>query len=231
VSGAGFAGQYYVAPGAGNWNSFSGRLDVAESNIRLAARSGRAHGARGLLLTAWGDNGHHQPWLTLYPALILASAATHGQSLTRLELAERIDALCFPAARPGHGAALCALGAIDRLLPQPAPPRSYLHSAFFADETELETKLRPLAAPVDLSRCEEALQAIPTEGLDPEIALAVRLNRAGLQRALGRSPEEERQALIEDFATQWRRHCREGGLTWSMARMHLNSAVKNKRIL
>lgn len=219
VSGAGFTGQYYVAPGAGNWNSFSGRLDVAGANIRLAARSGRAHGARGLLLTAWGDNGHHQPWLTLYPALILASAAAHGQSLSRPELADRIDVLCFPGAHPGHGAALSALGAIDGLLPQPTPPRSYLHSAFFADEAELETKLRPLAAPADLVRCGEALEAIPTDGLDPEIALAVRLNRAGLERAQGRSPSEERQALVEDFATQWRRHSREGGLTESIGRM------------
>lgn len=219
VSEAGFAGQYYVAPGAGNWNSFSGRLDVAEANIWLAARSGRAHGARGLLLTAWGDNGHHQPWLTLYPALILASAAAHGQSLPRPELAERIDALCFPGVPPGHGAALCALGAIDRLLPQPAPPRSFLHSAFFADQAELETKLRPIAAPSDLARCEAALEAIPKEGLDPEIALALRLNRAGLERALARPPSEDRAQLIEDFATQWKRHSREGGLTESMARM------------
>lgn len=222
VSEAGFRDRFYVAPGAGNWNSFSGRLDVAEANIRLAAEQGHAHGARGLMLTAWGDNGHHQPWLTLYPALILAAAAAHGQRLNRSELASAIDAVFFASERSGHGAALRALGQIDGMLPQPAPPNSFLHSAFFSGEDELEPNLRSLTTQAALLECQAALDAVPTEGLDPEIALAVRLNRAGLERALGQKPSEARQALIEDFASQWRRHSREGGLAESVARMEIS---------
>jgi hypothetical protein len=219
VSEAGFRDQFYVAPGAGNWNSFSGRLDVAEANIQLAAEQGHAHGARGLLLTAWGDNGHHQPWCTLYPALILAAAATHGQTLSRSELATNImDALFFPNAPSGNGAAICALGEIDARLPQPAPPNSFLHSAFFASETELPRLQKLVDAPA-LLKCADALDAIRTEGLDPEIALAVRLNRSSLERSLEQSPSEGKADLIEAFATQWRRHSREGGLAESIARM------------
>lgn len=219
VAKAGFRDHFYVAPGAGNWNSFSGRLDVAEANIRLAAEQGHAHGARGLLLTAWGDNGHHQPWLTLYPALILAAAATHGQRMNESELADMVDTLFFAHEPAGNGAAICALGRLDGGLPQPAPPNSLLHSAFFADETELVERIRPLTSEGELERYAEALSAIPIEGLDPEINLAVRLNRAGLERCLGQAPSEERIALIEDFARQWRRHSREGGLAESVARM------------
>ncbi|MGZ0708852.1 family 20 glycosylhydrolase [Coraliomargarita sp. W4R53] len=219
VAEAGFKDQFYVAPGAGNWNSFSGRLNVAEANIQLAAEQGNAHGARGLLLTAWGDNGHHQPWLTLYPALVIAAAACHGQTLSEVELAEAIDRLFYPEKAAGHGAAICALGRIDRLLTQPAPPNSMLHSAFFADEAELNKAIRPLSNADELQQCAAALDAIPTEGLDPEIALAVRLNRAGLNSCLGIASSEARTALIKDFAMQWRRHSREGGLAESLARM------------
>ncbi len=218
VAEAGFRNQFYVAPGAGNWNSFSGRLDVAEANIRLAAEQGHAHDARGLLLTAWGDNGHHQPWLTLYPALITAAAAAHGQALSEAELAKSIDTLFFPKTRTGHGAALCALGRIDGMLPQPAPPSSFLHSAFFANDAEL-SKLLELTNELELLKYAAALDAIRTEGLDPEIGLAVQLNRAALERVQAKAPSEDRATLIENFATQWRRHSREGGLSESLARM------------
>jgi hypothetical protein len=219
VAAAGFRDQFYVAPGAGNWNSFSGRLDVAEANIHLAATHGQANGARGMLLTAWGDNGHHQPWLTLYPALVIASAEAHGQSLSKAELAATIDRIFFPEQPAGHGAAICALGRIDAMLPQPAPPNSMLHSAFFADEATLTKTIRPLTTPAQLQRCGDALAAIPTSGLDPEIALAVRLNRAGLERCLGDAASESRSTLIEAFAQQWLRHSRSGGLENSLARM------------
>jgi hypothetical protein len=219
VAEAGFRDQFYVAPGAGNWNSFSGRLDVAKANIHLAAEQGQAHGARGLLLTAWGDNGHHQPWLSLYPALIIAAAEAHGHHLSEAELADTIDHLFYPEQAAGHGKAICALGHIDSMLTQPDPPSSMLHSAFFADEAKLNKAIRPLTNETELQQCADALDAIPSQDLDPEIALAVRLNRAGIERTLGIAPSEKRAALIKDFATQWRRHSRAGGLNESLALM------------
>lgn len=225
VTQAGFRNQFYVAPGAGNWNSFSGRLDLAEVNIRQAARYGRLHGAKGLLLTAWGDNGHHQPWLTLYPPLIIAAAATHELALSRTELAEQIDSIFFPDSKSGHGAALCALGVIDSLLPQPAAPNSFLHSSFFSNDDELKEKLRPLVSTTTLANCQSALDAISTEGLDQEIALAVRLNQAAIERVLGIEPSEDCQILIKNFSEQWRRHSREGGLEESLAMMGTGTKI------
>ena len=61
--------------------------------------------------------------------------------------------------------------------------------------------------------------AIPTDGLDPEIALSVRLNRAGLERCLNKTASGSKAQLVKDFATQWRKHSREGGLAESLARI------------
>ena len=219
VAKSGFRDQFYVAPGAGNWNSFSGRLEVAKANIHQAAKQGHAHGARGLLLTAWGDNGHHQPWFTLYPALVIAAAESHGQTLDETELAEKIDTLFYPDEPKGHGTSICALGQIDSLLTQPSPPNSFLNSAFFANEKQLKNTLLPLTNPTQLTKCGEALNAILTDGLDPEIALSVRLNRAGLERCLNKTASESKAQLAKDFATQWRQYYREGGLAESLARM------------
>lgn len=214
---AGFEKNYYVAPGAGNWNSFCCRLSVAEANIRLAAKYGQAYKARGLLLTTWGDNGHHQPWLSMYPAIIIAAASAHGQILSRADLARQIDLHFFPESDVSNGAVLCALGEIDGLLPQPSGPNSFLHSAFFADNEKLEKKLRPMAQKRGLIDCQKALEAIPLKNIDDEILLAVRLYRAGLERVLRVRASEDRLSIAKDFALQWQRHCRIGGLEESLS--------------
>ena len=223
VAEAGFRNNFYVAPGAGNWNSFGGRLDVARDNITLAAKEGHKHGARGLLLTAWGDNGHHQPWPTLFPSLIMAAQAAWGCPITEEPLPEQIDALFYPDAPAGHGAAICALGKIDALLPQPAPPSSFLHTAFFAADTKLADLLQATNAGT-LRTVVEALERIETTGLDPEIALGVELNRTAAQRCLRMykgdtsNPEapEARAQRLERFETLWKKRSRSGGLSESL---------------
>lgn len=226
VADAGFEGNFYVAPGAGNWNSFGGRLDVARANITLAAKEGAAKGARGLLLTAWGDNGHHQPWPTLFPALIMGAQAAWGCPIDVATLPDQIDRLFYPEAAPGHGEALCALGRIDALLPQPAPPSSFLHTAFFATED----KLNDLLQAIDLSALQavdDALTQIEPAELDPEIGLSVRLNQWAIQRCLrfkaGESPSphesEAYGSLLKAFEALWTVRSRAGGLAESLQLM------------
>ena len=70
--------EYLVAPGTSSWQSFHGRLDNALQNIREAVAAARTHGARGVLITAWGDNGNHQPWWAFYPALAAGAALAWG---------------------------------------------------------------------------------------------------------------------------------------------------------
>ena len=221
VAQAGFENNFYVAPGAGNWNSFSGRLNVAEVNIKLAAQAGAANGANGFLLTAWGDNGHHQPWPTLFPALIMGAQAAWGSPIDREALPKQIDSLFYPAASAGQGAAICALGAIDSLLPQPAPPNSFLHSAFFADHSKLAELLQSIELP-QLHAVEVALKQVHTNRLDPEIDLSLQLCHQTLQRCIdykNGSCTKMNVTLLENFATAWKLRSREGGLAESLQLM------------
>ena len=211
-----------MAPGAGNWNSFGGRLDVAHQNIALAAKEGHAHGARGLLLTAWGDNGHHQPWPTLFPALIMTAQAAWGCRIDRDALPEQMDRLFYPEADHGHGAAICALGRIDTLLPQPAPPSSFLHTAFFATEEKLDALLQAID-PSSLQAVDAALDKIEIAGLDPEVGLSVRLNRHAIQRCLsskqGQPISPDNSELLKEFEALWTVRSRAGGLAESLQLM------------
>ncbi len=61
--------ECWVCPGTSSWNALFPRLDNAITNITGWADAGRRHGARGLLLTDWGDFGHYNlqgnSWLAL----------------------------------------------------------------------------------------------------------------------------------------------------------------------
>jgi hexosaminidase len=52
--------NYMVCPGTSSWTSITGRTDNMLANIELAVKSGVKYGARGMLLTDWGDMGHWQ---------------------------------------------------------------------------------------------------------------------------------------------------------------------------
>ena len=49
--------------------SFAGRWSNALGNLAAAATAGADHGARGFLITDWGDYGHHQYFPISYPGL------------------------------------------------------------------------------------------------------------------------------------------------------------------
>lgn len=66
---------FVVCPGTNSWNSITGRLPEALETIEKAARSGYRHGAEGLLMTDWGDNGHLQPLATSFAGLLAGAAA------------------------------------------------------------------------------------------------------------------------------------------------------------
>ncbi len=51
---------FYVCTGNSAWNSLGGRWRNARDNIIQGARNGKTHGAEGLIVSEWGDNGHWQ---------------------------------------------------------------------------------------------------------------------------------------------------------------------------
>lgn len=64
---------FYVCPGTSAWNSIAGRTANMLANISSAARCGCEAGACGLLLTDWGDGGHHQYWPISWPGIAAAA--------------------------------------------------------------------------------------------------------------------------------------------------------------
>jgi hypothetical protein len=85
---------FWVCPGTSTWNSFTGRLGNARANLRDAATHGLARGARGLLVTDWGDHGHHQPpAVSLLPLADAAAVAWCLETNRELDLAPAVDAL------------------------------------------------------------------------------------------------------------------------------------------
>jgi hypothetical protein len=51
--------EFWVCPGSSSWNCLFPRMENALLNISRWADSGRRHGAKGLLVTDWGDFGHY----------------------------------------------------------------------------------------------------------------------------------------------------------------------------
>ena len=51
--------EVWGCPGTSSWNCLFPRIENAERNVARWAEAGRAHGAKGLLITDWGDGGHY----------------------------------------------------------------------------------------------------------------------------------------------------------------------------
>lgn len=64
---------FTVCPGTSSWQSIGGRLDNMRANITSAAHWGAKRGARGLLVTDWGDRGHLQPPSVSLPGFAVAA--------------------------------------------------------------------------------------------------------------------------------------------------------------
>ncbi len=102
---------YYVCPGTATWLSLTGRTETMLANVRAAARAGRRHGATGLLMTEWGDNGHWQHPPLMLPGLAWGAAqAWCGEAAESIDLAGALDAHLLEEADRPLGEALLALG-------------------------------------------------------------------------------------------------------------------------
>ena len=108
--------EFHVCPGTSSWQSVLGRVDNMLANVLDAARAGKAHGARGLLVTDWGDRGHLQPWSVSWPGLVAAAGAAWNveRSTERLasaaELAALLDTHVFADPARELGGALLEMG-------------------------------------------------------------------------------------------------------------------------
>jgi len=215
---------YLIAPGTSTWQSFTGRLDNALTNQREATAAARTHGARGILLTSWGDNGNHQPWPTSWPAMAAGlTQAWTGDAAG--DWAAGCAALGGLTEEDGRAvaAALTHLGRLDGQIAKANRNKS-LTWDFLTAKPEALAKFTEGVDPEELRRSWEYLEQgdrllaeIKETNLREELTLGSHLARAGLQRAQGITlSRRERATLIERYQAAWLQRARPGGLDESV---------------
>ncbi len=101
----------WICPGTSAWLSLFGRTANMKTNISQAVDAGIDHGVEAMLVTDWGDWGHHQYLPVSLPGLAWAAAQGWARDANRdLDLAAALDRHAVEATGPGWGAALMELG-------------------------------------------------------------------------------------------------------------------------
>jgi hypothetical protein len=245
---AGF--PFYVCPGTSSWNSLIGRLPNARANLLDAARTGLAQGARGYLITDWGDNGHLQPWSVSLPPLAYGAAVSWCvQTNADLALEPELG-LLLPGDPDGViASALIRLGSVYQelglkamnasplALALLAPPGGRLAAWGETNEQELTSVIQTLE-----QERERLAHAAPAdrdaELVCRELRQAAALARHGAWRLghilLGQGPSKDvlrrdLAACIEEQTRVWEARSRPGGLEDSLARLRRTLASDDDR--
>jgi len=232
---------FWVCPGTSSWNSLLGRLPNARANLLDAVDVGRAGGAGGVLITDWGDNGHHQPpAVSVAPLVYGAGVAWCRDANAALPLAAVLDRLVFADAAGTLGAALETSGSVyDRtgLTPVNGSP---LHTQLLTGGLALLVELLGTPTPKHLDETLGLLDearlgversrpaAADGEVVRRELLQAIRLARHGawrIARTAGLAAPDTAalrrdlaDAIVEQRAC-WLLRSRPGGLDDSIARL------------
>lgn len=220
--------EAWVCPGTSCWLGWTGRTTERRANLLAAASQGLAEGATGYLATAWGDDGHRQPWpVTLHALAEAAHRAWSGTAAYDPRAAWKKAAL---------GPWLDQFGEVDRELrtisgKNGGPLRN--RSALFADFHKPWGEAAPGSA-ADFESCADALDALaedlPLYGgqVADELIHAGRLARlaaeagwlkrtAPADKVARRIMQEELTALTAEHRRLWLKRARPGGLDRSCA--------------
>jgi hypothetical protein len=237
--------HYTVAPGTSTWKTLTGNLDNAVPNLLNAARNGRAHGARGYLITNWGDLGHHQTWPLTLPGLAYGAAlAWSVEANVDVGIAPALAAFVLDDPSGRLAEALMRAGSLTSRFPDSCtdlPDR--LFRIFFSPNANLSHHIGPLR-PEALSEITAQLDAVralagsshPTgpqgNRFQEELLLNIDMARFAAHRALawldiieGGKPatladlRSSLPDLIGRFESVWLLRNRPGGLHDSSARM------------
>ena len=218
-----------------------GRTRNCLLNIRAAARAGRRHGARGLLVTDWGDFGHRQNLPASYCGLLYAAAVSWcGRTNENIDVGDELGRHVFGDPTGAAGRLWLDAGRLDETSGVALVNRTVLFECMngaFGEDRAIEGLSIDAAARV--IRRILALQSAAANvrfGCDDaeivraelEATLAVLLHAARraacmATRRHGRRARYDRRALSREIKQVMRRHraCwlarnRSGGLAESM---------------
>jgi hypothetical protein len=240
---------YIVCPGTSCWNSVAGRWLNAQANIASATASACANGALGMMLTDWGDNGHHQPMCTsLPPACLFADSAWNG--CQKADVAAVIDGLVLRD-RACHAG--CCLAELSSVVERSFSIRMHNTGAAWKFLFARQEALPGLLGPEDAAKLgdfrreivalREFIAATRPVGFGGalvarEMDLAARMMDFGarrVQKAIGQPCEptvDTIPILAERFEELWLERNERGGLSDSLAllRAYRNSPAHMKRL-
>ncbi len=227
----------WVCPGTSTWRSITGRTTERRENLKASAGGGLAGGAKGFLVTDWGDTGHHQQWpLTLHALAQGAQAAWHGPDDLNTAEASSLHVLGDRTLKVGPW--LDELGDTDLplrdtcgKLSRPDRTRLRNQTAIFIDLLKSPTEQTDVGDPKDWesvrSRVHELTLRTP-HGLGPQIdselahtseVARFAADRGAWRRRPGGLSAEQREdladrleAMIADHRRTWLARSRSGGL-------------------
>ncbi|HLN04630.1 MAG TPA: hypothetical protein VK217_00020, partial [Acidimicrobiales bacterium] len=233
---------FWVAPGTSAWCSLIGRIDNAEANLLDAAEVGHAQGAKGFLITDWGDDGHLPPPSISFGPLLYGGAVSWGVEANRhIDIGDVLDRYAFLDQEGVLGASVVDLGLLWAETGQTQVNGSPLHASLVPDGVSfvsgepdiarlvsvlerLDTDLRQIES--STPRCDDATQ------VKLELLVAGRLARHGAQRLLKRAGAEtfvdwrtDLEQLIAEQRAAWLGRSRPGGLPDSIARLERTLAT------
>lgn len=209
--------DFYVAPGTSTWNSIGGRLYTAGPNIEKASTQAKKSGAKGLLLTDWGDNGHHQSdKLSIIPIVIAAANAWSRVANENLIETACINLIPNPLSNSEYNA-IRKLSDIAGSFSKYLHNQSWLNKVLFAKEKDYPELSKSLQL-AELEKARQELLAIAVSGeLDLTRQLLVYAAQKGLAISRGASPNKIPKTLVERYRDFWLKRNRPGGLPESLS--------------
>jgi len=100
---------FWVAPGTSSWNALFPRVQNANTNLKNYIFEGCKRQTEGVLVTHWGDYGHHQPISFSYHGFVVgAEHAYNGGVTTQEALQEAMAKLFFVDKKQKEGFDLLA---------------------------------------------------------------------------------------------------------------------------
>jgi len=220
--------EAWVCPGTSSWRSIVGRRAERDANLAAAAAA-RSEGATGLLVTDWGDCGHHQHWPISAAAIARAAQAAWNPAV---EADARAIALhVFGDETLAAAAWIDELGDIDEPIrranrirnasalwtdlyrPETAAPVVADVDAWHGVAERLESLAGRMPGGVDELVAEELAHTVATARLAVDHAIAVRVHEGGeLPRGVREGLAEATRRVMEEHVRLWGRRNREGGL-------------------
>lgn len=113
---------FLVCPGTSSWTSLGGRTENMLANIDVAIRTAMNYGARGMLLTDWGDMGHWQYLPLSYAGFAWGAAKSWNPDGVHTVLLERhLSSFAFRDSSGIMGAFVMDLGRYNQFEEFPIP--------------------------------------------------------------------------------------------------------------